>query len=294
MNGIVIVDKPMGFTSHDVVAKLRRIYGTRRIGHSGTLDPMATGVLPIFVGRATRACEFAVSDDKIYTARILLGVSTDTQDITGNVLSACDMSVSENRVLQVCADFVGEQDQVPPMYSAVRVGGKRLYELAREGVEIERKARRICVHSIDVTKISQRSYDLQVHCSKGTYIRTLCHDIGQALGCGATLTALRRVKSGAFDLSMSHTLEELERSTQDTLIPVDSMFTEYPELTLNADGVKRCRNGALVPFNAQIGQTYRVYDENRTFLMLAVGICQGKRVFLKTVKSFFEVDTNEK
>ena len=294
MNGIIVVDKPEGFTSHDVVAKLRRICGTRRIGHSGTLDPMATGVLPIFVGRATRACEFAASDEKAYTARLLLGKSTDSQDITGTVLRECDVTVTEAEVLGAVARFVGDIEQIPPMYSAVKVDGKRLYQLARKGVEVERKARKITVYSIGVTRISHNRYDLDIHCSKGTYVRTLCSDIGDALGCGGTLEALRRTRSGEFALNMSHTLEEIAENPESVLLPVDSMFRAYPEITLNQNGVKRCKNGALVPADAVPGQCYRVYDGDGNFLMLASGISDGTRTFLKTVKSFFEVDTDEK
>ncbi len=294
MNGIIIIDKPEGFTSHDVVAKMRRICGTRRIGHSGTLDPMATGVLPIFAGRATRACEFATGDEKEYTARLLLGKVTDSQDITGNVIKSSTVNVTYQQVLGACAGFVGEIDQIPPMYSAVKVDGKRLYQLARQGVEVERKARRITIYSIAVTRISNERYDLHVRCSKGTYIRTLCHDIGQALGCGGTLEALRRTQSGAFDLSMSHTLEQVQENPDKCLLPVDCMFGKYPAVTVNEAGEKKCRNGAPVPAQAEIGQMYRVYSKNGEFLMLAQGVSMGNRAFLKTVKSFFEVDTDEK
>lgn len=290
MNGIIIIDKPEGFTSHDIVAKLRRICATRRIGHSGTLDPMATGVLPIFAGRATRACEFAVSDEKEYVARLLLGTVTDSQDVTGNVLSRFPVNVSAQRVAEVCASFVGEIEQIPPMYSAVKVNGTRLYQLARQGVEVERKARKITIHSIDVTPVSEIRYDLTVRCSKGTYIRTLCHDIGAALGCGGTLETLRRTKSGAFDLSMSHTLEQVAENPEACISPVDTMFFKYPALIIDRDGVKKCKNGAPVPYPAQVGKMYRVYDCDGSFLMLAQGEMGSDGAFLKTVKSFFEVE----
>lgn len=294
MNGIIIVDKPAGFTSHDVVAKLRRICGTRRVGHSGTLDPMATGVLPIFVGRATRACEFAEGDSKVYTARLLLGVVTDTQDITGTVLSECTPDVTEQQVLSACAAFVGDIQQTPPMYSAVKVNGKRLYSLARQGVEVERKARRICIRSIGVKRVSPCRYDLDVHCSKGTYIRTLCHDIGAFLGCGGTMEALRRTAAGGFTLSDAHTLEELEAGgAEKALLPVDSLFRHYPAHVLDGAQVKACKNGATVPAPVECGVTYRVYAPDGEFLMLGVGIGE-KRRSLKTVKSFFEVDTDGK
>lgn len=294
MNGIIIIDKPEGFTSHDVVAKMRRICGTRRIGHSGTLDPMATGILPVFVGRATRACEFATGDEKEYTARLLLGKVTDSQDVTGNVIESSPVNVTYSQVLGACAEFVGEIDQIPPMYSAVKVDGKRLYQLARQGVEVERKARRITVYSIAVTPVTNERYDLHVRCSKGTYIRTLCHDIGQKLGCGGTLEALRRTQSGVFDLGMSYTLEQVQENPEECAIPVDYMFKKYPAVTVNRAGEKKCKNGAPVPAQAEDGQMYRVYSETGEFLMLAQGESVGNRKFLKTVKSFFEVDTDEK
>ena len=265
MNGIVIVDKPAGFTSHDVVAKLRRIYNTRRIGHSGTLDPMATGVLPVFIGRATRACEFAACDSKTYVARLLLGVTTDTQDITGKIRAVSPVQVTEAQLIHACAGFVGEISQIPPMYSAVKVGGKRLYQLARKGVEIEREPRRITVYSIGVERIAPCQYDLTIRCSKGTYIRALCADIGAALGCGGTLASLRRTCSGVFDLSMSRTLKQLERSPWSGVIPVDQMFSAYPAITIDREGAKRCRNGAPVPARVSPGTTYRVYDEEKRF-----------------------------
>ena len=295
MNGIVIVDKPAGMTSHDVVAKLRRIYSTRRVGHSGTLDPMATGVLPVFIGRATRACEFAVCDNKVYSARILLGVTTDTQDITGKVLSRRDVKITAPEMLRACADLVGDTYQIPPMYSAVKVGGKRLYQLARQGVEVARDPRKITVHSIAVKQVDPCQYDLDVHCSKGTYIRTLCADIGNTLGCGATLVSLRRTCSGMFDLSMSRTLSQLERNPWAGLLSVDEMFRRHPALTIDGEDVKKCRNGAPVPcVCAQLGCVYRVYDAQKRFLMLArCEKTEDGRPVLKTIKSFFEVDSDE-
>ncbi len=284
MNGIAVVDKPAGMTSHDVVARLRRLYNTRRVGHSGTLDPMATGVLPVFVGRATRACEFALCDDKIYRARLRLGIRTDTQDITGAVISERKVNVGTDEVRSACAKFVGKIMQTPPMYSAIKVGGVPLYKLARSGREIEREAREITVRSIDVLHVENDEYELTVECGSGTYIRTLCDDIGESLGCGATMTALRRLRSGAFDISEARTLEELEKSPD--LLPVDSIFAMYKSITIDAFGEQRCRNGAPVKCNAKNGETYRVYGEDGGFLMLARGDGNGNLV---TVKSFFEV-----
>lgn len=287
MNGILIMDKPAGFTSHDVVAKLRGIYHTRRIGHSGTLDPMATGVLPIFIGRATRAVEFAESDAKTYLATLRLGLTTDTQDTTGTVLTTAPVTCTEEQVRAVCASFVGEIEQTPPMFSAIKIDGKRLYELAREGKEVARPKRKITVFSIGVEPISHEEYALTVHCSKGTYIRTLCAEIGAALGCGGAMSALRRTKAGVFSIADAHTFEDLTDAPEQFLIPVDRLFSQYPACTVSAKGERKCRNGAPVPYpDAENGTTYRVYGKDGGFLMLAV----GHDGTLKTIKSFFEVE----
>ncbi len=286
MNGIVIVDKPAGITSHDVVARLRRIYNTRRIGHSGTLDPLATGVLPIFVGRATRACEFALCDNKKYKAKMKLGLITDTQDITGSVLEEHEVSASFEDLKRAAEGFVGEISQTPPMYSAIKVGGVKLYELARKGESVERKPRQITIHSIDCEEAGDNEYYITVSCSKGTYIRTLCEDIGRALGCGATLTELRRLSSGGFSEENAKTLEEIAENPEASLLPTDFMFSEFDAVKIDAAGEKKCRNGAAVPFSAELGKKYRVYSESGEFLMLAEG---GKDGELITVKSFFEV-----
>ena len=286
MNGILIMDKPQGFTSHDVVGKLRGICGTRRIGHTGTLDPMATGVLPVFIGRATRACEFAMGDDKTYLAHIRLGVTTDTQDITGETLSTSPVTCTEEEFRAVCASFVGEISQIPPMYSAIKIGGKKLYELARDGVEVERAPRKVTIHSIAVSPLSNDEYALTVHCSKGTYIRTLCADIGEKLGCGATLSFLRRTQAGAYTIEMAHTFEEIQDNPESFLLPVDSLFLQYPAIQISGKNEQKCRNGAPVPCKeVQDGTLYRVYSENSEFLMLA----RGENHTLRTVKSFFEV-----
>ncbi len=289
MNGIIIVNKPKGFTSHDVVAKLRGIYKTRRIGHSGTLDPMATGVLPVFIGRATRAVEYATGHDKVYRAQLKLGVTTDTEDITGEILEEKDVSVSLPEFLAAVDSQIGEIEQVPPMYSAIKVGGKKLYELAREGVEVERKARKITVYSIELLDFAPPYATLTISVSKGTYIRTICSDIGKKLGCGATLTSLCRLQAGNYTIDDAHDLDEIQEKVEKLLLPVDSMFSEYPSVTINKKGAKKARNGAEVETDAEPGKTFRVYDENGEFLMLAEVIERGKKRFLKTIKSFFEV-----
>jgi tRNA pseudouridine55 synthase len=212
LNGILLIDKPQGFTSHDVVAKLRRLTGERRIGHSGTLDPMATGLLVLFLGRATRAVEFAEADEKEYIAGLRLGVVTDTQDITGNVQSSVTSKVTESELNAILQLFYGEQTQIPPMYSAIKMEGRKLCDLARRGVEVERKPRKIFVSRLSVIGVTDEDFILDVVCSKGTYIRTLCHDIGAALGCGACLSALRRTRAGRFSISDAHMLAEIEQN----------------------------------------------------------------------------------
>ncbi len=284
MNGVIVVNKPEGFTSHDVVAKLRGILKTRRIGHSGTLDPMATGVLPIFVGRATRACEFATADNKTYRAEMLLGVETDTQDITGTVLAEKVVNVSDEALFSTVNSFLGEISQIPPMYSAIKVDGKKLYELARRGVEVERKARKITVHSIKAERLSENTVAIEANVSKGTYIRTLCHDIGKALGCGATLTKLCRVSSGAFTLEDAYTLDEIQEKGSALIRPVDSLFAEFSKVKVDEKGTFRIKNGAAIPFDGEDGK-YRVYSEDGEFLMLG----EIENNILKTIKSFFEV-----
>ncbi len=284
MNGIVIVDKPSGLTSHDVVSRMRRIFKTRRVGHSGTLDPLATGVLPVFIGRATRACEFALSDEKKYVAEFRLGIITDTLDITGNILAENEVCSSPDEVEAACKSFLGTSLQTPPMYSAIKVGGVPLYKLAREGKEIERQARKIEITEILLSHIKGNDYRLSVACSKGTYIRSLIGDIGEKLGCGATMTALRRTKSGIFEIENARTIEEIESSPSVT--PLDFMFSECEAVTIDSAGEKKCRNGADVPYNAKSGVLYRVYSESGEFLMLASG---NERGYLHTVKSFFEV-----
>ena len=209
-NGILIIDKPTDWTSHDVVAKLRGILHEKRIGHAGTLDPMATGVLPVFVGRATRAVEFAAEREKEYLAGLRLGQVTDTQDVTGSTLSTAPVSVTREDVEKILAQFRGDIRQIPPMYSAIKIAGKKLYELARRGQEVERQPRPITIYELELLdQLSPTDYTLRVKCSKGTYVRTLCHDIGQALGCGGTLFSLRRTRSAGFALDQAVTLEQV-------------------------------------------------------------------------------------
>lgn len=289
MNGILIIDKQAGWTSHDVVAKLRGLLKEKRVGHGGTLDPMATGVLPVFLGRATRAVEFCEAFDKEYVAGLRLGVVTDTQDITGAVLSTSDVKVTAAAIEDAVRHFIGEQEQIPPMYSAVKIGGKKLYELARRGIETQRAPRRITISATEILEMQANNILLRVVCSKGTYIRTLCHDIGQLLGCGGTMSSLKRTRVGAFALDEAVSVTEVEASIReglplDMVRPVDSLFTGYPTVMLDDSQKAKCLNGAAFVIKAENG-LYRVYDQNFSFLMLG----RVEDDVMYTVKSFFNV-----
>lgn len=286
MNGIVIVDKPQGWTSQDVTARLRRVFGTRRIGHGGTLDPMATGVLPVFVGRATRAVEFFEHAEKTYETVLLLGKKTDTQDVTGTVLEERAADVTKSQVEEVLTRFRGEIMQVPPMYSALKVNGQKLYELARKGKQVERQPRPVTVYELTVLSFENNRLSLRVRCSKGTYIRTLCEDIGEALGCLGCMEALRRTQAGEYRLEDAVALEDLlESSTPESCLRgMDTMFARYPAVKLTANQEKRCRNGNSFTRPMPDG-IYRAYGENGEFLMLA----KVEDGVMSTIKSFFEV-----
>ena len=286
MNGIVIVDKPQGWTSQDVTARLRRVYATRRIGHGGTLDPMATGVLPVFVGRATRGVEFFEHAEKTYEPVLLLGRTTDTQDVTGATLAEKPVHLSPADIERVLPRFRGDILQVPPMYSALKVNGKKLYELARKGQEVERQPRPITVFELTNLGFDGTRLSLRVRCSKGTYIRTLCQDIGEALGCGGCMEALRRVRAGEYGIEDAVPLEQLlESETPERYLRgLDTMFAHCPAVTLTPNQEKRCRNGN--PFSSPLPQgTYRAYSQSGEFLMLA----KVEDGVMTTIKSFFEV-----
>ena len=286
MNGIVIVDKPQGWTSQDVTARLRRVYATRRIGHGGTLDPMATGVLPVFVGRATRGVEFFEHAEKTYETVLLLGRTTDTQDVTGATLAEKAVHLSPADIEEVLPRFRGDILQVPPMYSALKVNGKKLYELARKGQEVERQPRPITVFELTNLGFDGTRLRLRVKCSKGTYIRTLCQDIGEALGCGGCMEALRRVQAGEYGIEDAVPLEKLLESEtpEQYLRGLDTMFAHCPAVTLTPNQEKRCRNGN--PFSSPLPQgTYRAYSQSGEFLMLA----KVEDGVMTTIKSFFEV-----
>ena len=250
VSGIVVVNKHAGVTSNDIVIKLRRLFGTRQVGHTGTLDPMATGVLPVLIGRAVKASENITAENKRYTAHLKLGITTDTEDTTGTVLSKTDTLPKEEDVLAVCADFVGDILQTPPMYSALKVNGRKLVDLAREGITVERQARPITVHSLKAVKLAEDLYELDVSCSKGTYIRTLCADIGAKLGCGGAMARLTRTESGPFSLAEACTIEQLEAMTEAEraacVIPLENFFLDCPAVDLPAFYARLARNGCEI------------------------------------------------
>ncbi len=289
-SGIIIIDKPQGWTSQDVAARLRRVFGTRRVGHGGTLDPMATGVLPVMVGRATRGAAFLENARKQYMATLRLGLLTDTEDTTGTVLETRPVTVGREDVEAMFRRFLGRQMQVPPMYSAVKVDGKKLYTLARQGQHIERAPRPIEIYRLELVQVQDRDYTFLVDCSKGTYIRTLCKDIGLALGCGGTMAALRRTQAGAYSLDDAVSLERLldmaeaGDPVERLLRPVDSLFPHCPKVELSPKQERICRNGGVFSTALPSGD-YRLYGGGE---FLALARCAGGE--MKTIKSFFEVN----
>lgn len=285
-NGIIIIDKPQGWTSMDVCAKLRGIFHEKRVGHAGTLDPMATGILPVFLGRATRGVEFAAEGAKEYRAILRLGQVTDTQDVTGTVLEQREVSVSREQLEEVLLRFRGDIEQIPPMYSAIKIDGKKLYDLARKGREVERKPRPVTIHELELgARLSDTDWELRVVCSKGTYIRTLCHDVGQALGCGGTMAALRRTVACGYTVAQAVTLEQVQQAADPTalLTPIDTLFAHLPAVTLTAAQAKCVRNGMAFTYRGE-GEC-RTYGPEGEFL----AVCRAVDGKLVTVKSFFEV-----
>ncbi|MBR5094786.1 MAG: tRNA pseudouridine(55) synthase TruB [Oscillospiraceae bacterium] len=289
MNGILLIDKPADWTSSDVVAKLRGILHERRIGHSGTLDPMATGLLVVFVGRATRAVEFAEAQEKRYLAGMRLGLVTDTQDITGNRTGGSAREVTDEELASALSAFRGDILQIPPMYSAIKVGGQKLYDIARRGGEVERAPRPVRISELRMLGRDGDEVSLDVCCSKGTYIRTLCHDIGQRLGCGACMSSLRRIRCGSFRLAGAHTIAQVQEAAdrgavQELLLPLDTLFRDLPALRVDAKAEQKIRVGAQIPTDAA-ERTYRVYGPRGDLLALSC----VQRGLLRTIKSFFEV-----
>ena len=270
-SGILVIDKPAGWTSMDVCAKVRGVFHEKRVGHGGTLDPMATGVLPVFVGQATKAVEFAENSRKEYIAGLRLGLVTDTQDTTGQTLEVCSATVTRQELEAALDRFRGEIEQVPPMYSAVKVQGKKLYELARKGREVERKPRPVTIYALELLEqAGETDYRFRCVCSKGTYIRTLCHDIGQALGCGGAMYELRRAMAAEFTLAEAVTLEDVQERGEALLRPVDSLFAQYPALTVRSAGVeRRVRSGGGFTERGLADGTYRVYGREGDFLCLS-------------------------
>ena len=305
MDGILNIYKEKGYTSHDVVAKLRGILKTKKIGHTGTLDPDAQGVLPVCVGRATKLCDMLTDKDKAYETVMLLGKTTDTQDITGSVLSESELGedITAEKVTEVINSFVGEYMQVPPMYSALKVNGKKLYELARSGIEVERKARKVYIHSIEIKDISLPRVTMTVNCSKGTYIRTLCHDIGETLGAGGCMEELLRIKSGQFEINDSIKIDDVKKYVDDGRIsdimkPIDGVFEKYQKCIVKKEysvliynGNKFSPQNVLNRTDAKDGKEVRVYDEDNFF----IGIYRynGNEKKYVPVKMFLTGGSNE-
>ncbi len=271
IDGILNVYKEKGYTSHDVVAKLRGILKMRKIGHTGTLDPDAEGVLPVCLGSATKLCELLTEKDKTYEAVLCLGVETDTQDLSGRVLREMPVTVAEEELRQIIQSFTGVLEQIPPMYSAVKINGKKLYQLAREGKEIDRPSRRIQIHRIIIEEIRLPYVRMQVDCSRGTYIRTLCHDIGRKAGCGGAMAALTRLRSGMFAAEDSLTLAQIEElacqgGLDARIMPVDQFFGNYPEMRLDRAEDARAHNGNPLPWREYQESRVRVYDSEGRFI----------------------------
>lgn len=288
INGIIVVNKEQGFTSHDVVAVMRKILGTKKVGHTGTLDPQATGVLPICVGKGTKVSDMLTNSDKEYIAEVTLGLTTDTEDIWGETIQKFDAShITEAMVNSAVKKFIGEISQIPPMYSAVKIGGKKLYEYARSGVEVERKSRIVNINEIEISNFKDGKFNMRVACSKGTYIRTLCSDIGKELGVGACMSALVRTKSSVFTLDNAKTLDELKKEAEDgniksNIIPVDALFSHFPEVNLDSKRTENILNGMFLSVQLADGE-YRVYGDSGDFLCIAK-VCDGT---LKIVKNFY-------
>ena len=295
-SGLLIVHKHLGVTSHDIVWKVRKLFGTKRVGHTGTLDPMASGVLVVLVGRAAKAAEYLVSDEKRYSALLRLGLTTDTEDATGTVLTTSDTLPTSDEVMAACEGFVGEILQIPPMYSALKVGGQKLCDLARRGVEIEREARPVTIYSLTCTPTEEASeYRLDVRCSSGTYIRTLCADIGASLGCGGVMAALERTQTGGFSLNESHSIAELEAMSEDErlacLIPTERLFDELPAVALPEFFEKLARSGCeiyqkKIRTDFAVGQRVRLCRADGRFFALGEVRDYADSSAIKAIKTF--------
>lgn len=305
IHGVINIYKEKGYTSHDVVAKLRGILGQRKIGHTGTLDPDAVGVLPVCLGRATKLCDLLTEKEKTYVATLLLGRATDTQDTSGKVLETRDVSgITEEMVRNTVREFEGEYQQIPPMYSAVKVNGRKLYELAREGKTVERKPRTVQIISIRIHSVEIPRVRMEIRCSKGTYIRTLCHDIGAKLGCGGCMESLERTQSGIFQIEDSVTLDEVAQKKdqgrlEDIICPIDRVFIQYPQGSVIPQWESLARNGGVLPEKAvqtdgrelADGSFVRLYDEDGAFIALYVWCGQNSEYRIK--KMFFHEKTSK-
>ena len=294
MDGVIILNKGEGLTSQTAVNRVKRIFGVSKAGHTGTLDPLATGVLPILVGRAVKASEFMLTADKHYRATLLLGITTDTEDITGEVLSRCERVPDEDEVLMAVRGFVGEYLQTPPMYSALKIGGKKLCDLARDGITVEREARRVEIYSIEAKRLSDKEYALDVHCSKGTYIRTLCADIGASLGVGGVMSTLERTTASGFTLDEAHTLEELEAMSEEEraklVIPIERIFMDCKRVVLPAFFARLAHSGLEIYLKkigaeAELGERIRLYDKDGFFALGEVREYEGG-VAIKPIRQF--------
>lgn len=292
--GIIILNKPVGISSHKCVGIARRALDMKKVGHTGTLDPEASGVLPILAGPATRASDFLTTEDKRYRATVLLGTKTDTLDMAGEVIETNPVNVTEEEIRAAVSGFVGDIQQIPPMYSAVQVNGQRLYSLARQGIDVERQPRDITVFSINIEAIELPYIKLDVHCSKGTYIRTLAADIGDALGCGACISGLQRTASGVFTLENAITPEELlelseKGEVEKAILPLDSFFRQYEAIHLDKKRAGRVKNGVPIYYRGKVqGNFYRVYDEEGNFIALSQADIADGRECLKLIKGFYK------
>ena len=277
MDGIIVIDKPLGRTSHDMVGFVRRLLGIKKVGHTGTLDPDATGVLPICIGKATKASEMLTESEKAYRAQLVLGMITDTLDASGEILAEQPVAVTKEQIEKIISEFIGEIEQIPPMFSAIKKDGKKLYELARAGITVERKSRKVKIYDIKIEEIDlkQGTVTIYVECSKGTYIRTLCEDIGLRLGCGAYMNTLVRTKSAQFVIEDSFTVEKLSEMKEngtinEAIIPVDRVFSAYKSVILNDFLTQKAKNGVKIRYKSlKEGSFYRVYGADNTFLCIS-------------------------
>lgn len=290
LNGIIVINKPPGFTSHDAVAKLRGILSMKKIGHTGTLDPDAVGVLPVCVGNGTKLSDMLTANEKEYEAEVTLGTETDTQDSSGNVVASAEVNVNESDITAALGKFTGEISQIPPMYSAIKQNGKKLCDLARAGIEVERKPRCVTINKIDIVGMDLKTnkFKIRVSCSKGTYIRTLCTDIGRNLGCYAHMSYLCRTSSGQFSLKDAFSLEQVEEMAKDGdfsfLIPPESVLSDYPPLYISRQKAEKMCNGIRIKTSGITdGTIYRVYDESGRFLTVS----EAENGVLKILKTFF-------